>query len=1203
MPEPTPLTADDLISNEPLHASGGGQIAEDDDRFQHRHVARRVAELVAAPGSRVNVAVNGPWGSGKSTFFALLKEELDGYLKDDTNPKSGKRFLTIDFDAWQMADETFESNFLATVARRVQSKPTNVEQQLFRANRTVSLPFGLDLAAPWQRGVAAMVTGLFFVFLIFGVPALQAGAVKAVADAVADGDLLAFWPVYGQKLLAWFGTAASGTVLIIVFTALVNLRKVTVQESGPAHVTQFRTLFSRILSDKTTTYVILIDELDRCAPEAVMKTLEGLRRFLGHDNCVFVVAFDRESVVETIDSELRRKVPARPGRPYYSTAGEYLDKIFTYQVALPPQPRKAFRAYARDLVDSKGHVGVWGELRGYDTERLYRVISILSPPHLTSPRRTKVILNDFAINARLTESFTGTWVERSEEIAVLTVLQTEFPLFYADLEHYPNLLTHMAGVARTDPGVTLQPLLKRYQQEHAALDTVLTETPDGQKHPDPGNDPGKALTQQLMRFLRKLVEMRVTFPQADLIQLGTNRRMLNFDDPAVYSIVEAATEVPRDETLERLRTATNLDRYRATELMLQSIEGEASTEAMTLRILAGSLLSGLEPAQHESLIPQIDSAWQRIVEEQSVNALTEDAFEGFTSTLLPGKDGDWVNALLHATYEDPTLHTRGLAAVSAHASDDAIAHSSRALLAGALVMLPQHALLIEVLRRMDGVKTTALDHSSGARAAKDLEADADTNDEESLDDIATAVDALVTLALELPVPSQSRRWILNVLRIRAATDEDATSAYLDLLDRLLADEEKAISAVHEILVTVTRTVPETLKASLAARLTTGVKPAESLLAPALMALLKIIADSDSEAHDDAAHGIAVITDPSMGGADIDTVEVRKHIGETYASTAARTRARYDLLLDVAHSLAQVPSLTALATELIATLTANGVRDVTDSTDRVHAIQGLRRAPADALRLVLDDLSERLPGTHGRRKWMVNAILGAHHRLLQLGEEIQPLAADDIKPYLEMSGDPVAMSSWIETAPPAEDILAVLDGEKISSVKAVVWAEYALHAGTSNSTELWTAGVREGAPASTLRALASHGVSGEARSNAARRLARATNTPARRHALGTFDTLPRNELAASAIAPVLEQWALDARVSEARMVFDVVGAHHAHFASTTVKRLKELIPEWAERVKSNLSASATQTLMELGYLPSARNSRRRRVKAKKQGPRS
>lgn len=1182
MPEHTPLTADDLISNEPLRAADSATIPDDDDRFQHRHVARRVAQLVATPGTNVNVAVNGPWGSGKSTFFALLKEELASF----TDEKKEPRFTTIDFDAWQMADETFESNFLATVAAGTPNGTDDMEQKLFRANRTVSLPFGVDLFKTRARKVAVIVAIGLLVALGLGVVFTQTFAVAAVTDGLKKGDWGPFFTTLVAQIVAVLGTAASGTILVVLVTTLANLRKVTVQESSPAHVTQFRALFKEVLKDATATHVILIDELDRCAPEAVMRTLEGLRRFLGHEKCVFVVAFDRESVVEAVDSELTRKVPTRPGRPYYSTAGEYLDKIFTYQVALPPQPRKAFRKYARDLVHAKGDAGVWGQLRAEGAERLERVLSILSPPHLTSPRRTKVILNDFAINARLTESFTGSWVERADEIAVLSVLQTEFPLFYADLEHFPNLLVHLADPGHTPPGATLKPILARYRRKGAAYDTVLSDT-----ETDTNLDPNRALAEQLKRFLQKLRDMRVPLPGADLIQLGTSRHILTFDDPAIYSIVEAATEVPRNETLLALFDASPADQYRAVELMLQTSEGEAGAEALTLRVIAGTMLLGMTPERRAALTAPLNSAWQRLSADQEVTELDERAFEGFTTALLPLQESGAVSAMLDATHGDVDLHSLAVLVTTSHASDTAFVGNRARLLDSALDVLPgEPRPLLAFLRRLNTVDSPQLDASAARKLAVVLKPDDPANDDISRAAVNAVVADLARIIRELPTPSKVRKWLVSVLRQRALSDVSAVDEYVAVLDADLADPKMRTVATEEILQTLAMKTTTALKSTLAARLSADAIPGVQLLPPALFALLRLVATGED---DEAVRaGIATIAD--LGGRKMAFApdDVADIVEDIYADGSALTRARYDALLDVARSLSRVTPLQKVMSGFIVTLATTAVTAVPDSADRVHVLHGLGATAASEARRVAEILTAELPGTNGRRKWIVDTVVCAHHRLIQLGEPVAPLSASQIQPYLMHSGDNVALWSWVQTAPPAADVVTVLNGDPLRTIPAAAWESYAELSTVADRTDLWRIGVDTGEPLSTLKIIASHGVDDATRTLAGQALVDATNHDSRARALRAFDTLPCDAQTAAAVVEPLVQWLKEHRMTEMSMVLGLLRRHARQFDRAAMVRLKEEVPSWIAHVSKKLSPTAVEELRKLGYLTPAPKATRR-----------
>lgn len=1176
------LNADDLIPNEPLAAGANAQISDEDDWFRHRHIARRVAQLIATPGTNVNIAVNAPWGAGKSSFFALLKEELRKFQGAD-----GKdTFNTVDFDAWQMADDTFESNFLATVADGVADAPKNIEQELFKANRTVSLPFGVDFTES-KHAKKWVVAGIIVAVLLMGwITVTQTFSDPAVSAALGKDDWGPFIPTLISKLFGVLSATAGGTVLVVIVTTLLNLRKVTVHESGPAHVTQFRKLFKKILVKTTATQVILVDELDRCSPDAVMRTLEGLRRFLGAERCVFVVAFDRESVVETITEKLERKIPSRPGRPYYSTAGEYLDKIFTYQVALPPQPRKAFRKYAKQLVEAKGNVGVWGELSASHPERLDRVLAILSPPHLTSPRRTKVLLNDFAINARMVEAYDGAWVERADEIAVLTVLQTEFPLFYADVEHYPNLLIHVAGRAPGEPSESLSGLVQRYRNNEAAVETVVSDKDDVSRI---------VLGNQLKRYLEKLRDMQVILPRADLVQLGAGKQMLEFEDPSVFAIVEAATEVPRDETLTALRSASAEDQLRAVEVMLADSEGESSAEAMTLRVIAGTLIPELDDAKRAALMPRIDSAWSRVAGSAAITQLTEPALRGFASALGPTKPTSWALHILRATYNNVDLHAPAVHIITEHATDEAVTGSRATLLKHAIDLLPeQRTPLLAALRRLDAAAAPAFDASFTRILTEILDTDVVMeNDEPGLQAVADLNRELHELIDSLPPRSNIRQWLVSIFRARAIASDAAASDYLSILNSAGAAEDHRAVTAEEILRTLALPGPDSLQLRLAALpFHANDAPATELVAPALRSILRLIADDTADELEDLLPAVKTLSPLGAADPELAPGKIVPLIESAFTGSATMTRARYDLLLSVAHTLSHVDALTDSMTPLISTLAVTNVVGVPDGSDRVHVLQGLRSESTAVLRQVADELRDELPGANGRRKWIVDATLCAHHHLHSSGQPVAPLSAELVQPFFAQNVEPEALHRWVETGPPASDINTVMGATPLRSAPASSWELYAARTSIDNRTTLWTDGVDSRERRMKLSAVASRGIEQAARVRAANRLALAPNTPRRLKALDYFSTLPTDEGTAIAILPVLRALLTTGLQGEARAVFGLLIEHQLGFDKAAMTELKVLIPTWYKKVHLKLRTGSRESLVAAGYMRRERPTGRR-----------
>ena len=111
----------------------------------------------------------------------------------------------------------------------------------------------------------------------------------------------------------------------------------------PTSMTGFRDEFAALLKSIPDLHrvVVLVDDLDRCLPEAVTATLEAIKLFLSVRKMVFVIAADqdmvRDAIAVSIDSASR-------GDRF---ATRYLEKIIQLPVSLPrlaPHEAEAYTA-------------------------------------------------------------------------------------------------------------------------------------------------------------------------------------------------------------------------------------------------------------------------------------------------------------------------------------------------------------------------------------------------------------------------------------------------------------------------------------------------------------------------------------------------------------------------------------------------------------------------------------------------------------------------------------------------------------------------------------------------------------------------------------------------------------------------------------------------------------------------------------------
>jgi KAP family P-loop domain len=553
------LVAGDLIPDRVVRA-------REEDAFRHSEIAARVAELITVAEPPLNVALFGPWGSGKSSFAVLLKEEMR---------RRSPRTAFITYDAWKYSGEALQRSFLARVSEKLdveggsdlrhevernQVDLKHVDTKQLRA----LCKWGTYLVLPFILGTIAVATGLV---------ALMSWA----ANKSVRREILRVIPTW------LLGPAFVAGLLALMVKLLLDTATVKVREPPPVEE-EFEARFTRVLGEaaekhKFKRFVFFIDELDRVSSSQVVEALQVIRNFLDQPETVFVVAADEEVIERALKRSLRQATPINEDEPYYSSASEFVDKIFQHQIDLPPLRGQRLTAFARDLVVGRG--GLWGELRSADENQasLNSVLYALIPSHVRSPRRVKVLLNNFATNSRIAESRGIEWLNRAAEIAKLTVFQTEFPRFAADLHREPRL---PALLLDPNSSALLSQRTRRLLEHHrfpvipAGPEDAASPEPE-EASPDNGDDlsPTDALLvepaeeqplistqrENLRRYLQS--RARIPDPGRDLLYLEAGGAAEGLDDPALGELIESEAVENPPRVADALRGRPESERQRA----------------------------------------------------------------------------------------------------------------------------------------------------------------------------------------------------------------------------------------------------------------------------------------------------------------------------------------------------------------------------------------------------------------------------------------------------------------------------------------------------------------------------------------------------------------------------------------------------------------------------------------------------------------
>jgi hypothetical protein len=603
----SPIEAADLIPDRALRPG-------DPDEFNYAPLADRVAELCNFAETPVNIALFSPWGSGKSSLYTLIEQRL---------LELGGKSRLIRYDAWRYGGDGLRRNFIAHTARELQMPRddpsySDFNRGLYENQRRVSL----TLPGVWS----ALRKAHLWPLIALAVMLAAVGAILGV-DSVLIGALI--------------------STFLLLITALVDAGKVEIEQSKPSEDEEFFSRFTSLVEwatdesaasegarvrytqrwdrflqraalslglyrlqmwwsetvdarpfklPKPRRLVFFIDELDRCNRSDIVKTLKALRTFLDADRCVFIVAADRR-VIEQALRDVEQSTPSEPEAPYYSSAGAYIDKIFQHQLALPPLRGSRLTTFAGQLVEkqierSGEERGFWFAIQDLDGgEVLEDVLYALIPSQVRSPRRVKVLLNNFVLTAKLAEA-RGVYLPlRAAEVAKLVALRTEFPDFAAALFRERRLGSYWIGFA-TPPDhrrEQVQLLIDQLRNAKGPA-TYIDNGEDGVSH-----TPQELIErhfEELRRYLQRTAE--IDDPGLDLLYLEAPGKMFGLESELGERIERDAPDIPV-ELLEELSGEADTTKRGAALLLADMIHRLRGPERSRVMSVLMGLAEQLDP--------------------------------------------------------------------------------------------------------------------------------------------------------------------------------------------------------------------------------------------------------------------------------------------------------------------------------------------------------------------------------------------------------------------------------------------------------------------------------------------------------------------------------------------------------------------------------------------------------------------------------
>ncbi len=327
----------------------------DADGLAFAPYAEALAGLLDHPdtGTPLTLAINAPWGAGKSTLANLIRQRLTA----KPAPGDSRPHATCWFNAWMHDDApSLSTAFAAEVARAA-----NRERHPLR--RILSpLPRALwSRAERWFFWLSLLVTfSVLFVLLTLGWEWLSAQwhELRILTSLVTGDALEAAAPdasiesarreALGVGGLSVVLTAVLGRVpkLITAARSVASFLEDPEAAATLGRIADVRAQLGAIIQQARRgprRFVVFVDDLDRCLPPRAIDLLEVVNQLLDHPGVVVVIMADMPAVAACADikykalAELSSPGGAGEGPPRAGTYGRlYVHKIVQLQFDLPP---------------------------------------------------------------------------------------------------------------------------------------------------------------------------------------------------------------------------------------------------------------------------------------------------------------------------------------------------------------------------------------------------------------------------------------------------------------------------------------------------------------------------------------------------------------------------------------------------------------------------------------------------------------------------------------------------------------------------------------------------------------------------------------------------------------------------------------------------------------------------------------------------
>jgi hypothetical protein len=325
------------------------------DRLGFKPYAEALAFLIDWKSFKLplTVAINGPWGAGKTSLAGFVREQLrtHGDWDDD--------HIICEFSAWKHDDAP---NLGAAFAAKV-AQSASEERRWWR--RLIQ-PLPSRMLTPeqrWRRQLYVILASLAVtVGLVLGPDTRE--IITAAAQPTGAHWINAERAAHGFGLTLIIILAALAFVYPKIFSgtqAVARFINDPKSEAARGSIDSVTKQLGGLIASATRgnrRFVVFVEDLDRCRPPRAVDVCEVVSQLLNHRDVVTVLVGDMEAIARSAAIKYRPLELPTPGdadvAAYEEYGRSYMEKLVQLQFDLPQPTAEQLRELRKQLSSDSG---------------------------------------------------------------------------------------------------------------------------------------------------------------------------------------------------------------------------------------------------------------------------------------------------------------------------------------------------------------------------------------------------------------------------------------------------------------------------------------------------------------------------------------------------------------------------------------------------------------------------------------------------------------------------------------------------------------------------------------------------------------------------------------------------------------------------------------------------------------------------------